>query len=339
MYLLDVLNFCETSGVLRVFQILKIAFSILTTVLPIIVIISFMIDAFKVVSNGKSDSLTEVFTKNVKRLISALIVFLLPSLANFIFTSLVSLEVDFASCWTNATTEGIEQAMANEEQAILEEQENRKNALLEAAEDRAKLDAAKIEIIKQDREEYNNGGALEGEILSSGTQGEYFAPFQGGSHYPSGASTTGGCSNSSPVYHDISASIGTPVYAPYDGTAKYIQSNCNGVLYSFGNQVRVYKEDGTYITYAHFSKYPDGINMPITKDCTNKSSSGSKCGAGHCTVGMTSTKVAEVSVKKGQLIGYTGTTGNSLGPHLHVEIHEKGSSACVTDPWKAFGMR
>ena len=49
--------------------------------------------------------------------------------------------------------------------------------------------------------------------------------------------------------------------------------------------------------------------------------------------------LSEVSVKKGQLIGYSGTTGNSLGPHLHVEIHEQGSRTCVTDPWAAFGMR
>ena len=336
MYLL---NICESSGVLRTFYILKICLSLVTTILPIIVIAMFIVDCFKVVTDGKSDSLKEVFTKNVKRLISALIVFLIPSILNFIFTTLVSIEVDFASCWTNASLEGIESAKLNEEQLLKEEREEREEQLLEAGEEREAIESARNEIIKQEREEYNNGGALDGEVLSSGTEGQYFAPFQGGSHHPSGASTTGGCSNSSPVYHDISASIGTPVYAPYDGTARYIQSNCNGVLYSFGNQVRVFKDDGTYITYAHFSKFPDGINMPITQDCTNKSSSGSKCGAGHCSSGMTSTQVAEVTVRKGQLIGWTGTTGNSLGPHLHVEIHEKGSRACVTDPWAAFGMR
>ena len=336
MYLL---SFCESSGVLRLFYILKISLSIVLTILPIIVIIAFMINAFKAVVDGKSDSLKNIFIQNVKRLLAALIVFLIPSILNFVFTTLVTLDVDFASCWTNAHLTGINNAADAEKQKLEEEKAASKEAMLEASEERKALDAARNEIIKQQREEYNNGGNLEGEILSSGTEGKYFAPFAGNVKAPSNSSTTGGCSNRTPVYHDIYAAIGTPVYAPYDGVAKYIQSNCNGVLYSFGNQVRVFKDDGTYITYAHFSKYPEGINMPITKDCANKSSSSSQCGARYCASGMTSTKVAEVTVKKGQLIGYTGTTGNSLGPHLHVEIHEKGSSTCVTDPWAAFGMR
>jgi hypothetical protein len=39
-----------------------------------------MVNAFKAVIDGKSDSLKEVFQLNVKRLIAALIVFLIPGI-------------------------------------------------------------------------------------------------------------------------------------------------------------------------------------------------------------------------------------------------------------------
>lgn len=332
MYLLT--SFCENSGVLRVLYFMKLLFNILLTILPLIVIITTIIGIFKIVIDGKTDTMKNTLFISFKRIIAALIVFLIPTIMDFVFTSLVEANLDFATCFTNAELDYIKE---REKVEKLERDEEYQKRLQERKEYEA-IQKAKHEIWKQSNDKYNTGGDLPGEVITSGVSGTYFAPLQN-SKGGSSASVTGGCSNETPVYHDVYASIGTPVYAPYDGTARYIQSNCNGVLYSFGNQVRVYKEDGTYITYAHFSKFPDGIEMPITQDCPHKSSSGSKCGAGHCASGMTSSKIAEVKVKRGQLIGYTGTTGNSLGPHLHVEIHEKGSSACVTDPWSAFGMR
>ena len=335
MYLLNV---CNSSGVLRTLYILKLAVQITMTILPIIVITLFMINAFKAVIDGKSESLKEVFQLNVKRLIDALIVFLIPGMLDFVFSSLVTMDVEFATCWTNANLDGINQAALDEEKTLEEERKATKEALAEAAKERNALEAARNEIIKQQREEYNNGGRLRTEVLSKGTEGDYFAPLQNKKAGSGSPSLTGGCSNNSPVYHDIGASVGTPVYAPYDGIAKYYQSHCNGVLYSYGNQVRVFKEDGsgTYVIYAHFSKFPEGINMPVTADCVKSTK---RCGAGHCTSGMTNAQIAEVKVKKGQLIGWTGNSGNSAGPHLHVEIHENGSRACITDPWAVFGMR
>ncbi len=328
------LDICNSSGVLRVIYFLKILFSIIVITLPIIIIITSSISIFKTVLDGKTDSLKSSIMISFKRIIAGIIVLLLPTLINYIFNTLTTNNVEFATCYTNANLDYIK----NAEEQERKEMEAEKAERIEQRKEYEALQRAKLETHRQSNNNYNNGGDLEGEVLTNGTSGTYFAPFQDGSHRISGASLTGGCKNEEEVFHDISASVGTPVYAPYDGTAQYIQSNCSGYISSYGNQVRVYKEDGTYIIYAHFSKFPDGIEMPITNDCKDDDSP-TKCGAGHCSDGMTSTKVAEVKVKKGQLIGYTGNSGNSEGPHLHVEIHEEGSKYCVTDPWAAFGMR
>ena len=72
-------------------------------------------------------------------------------------------------------------------------------------------------------------------------------------------------------------------------------------------------------------------------DCNDGASA--KCGSAACSSGISKKTILRKTTKRGDLIGYTGNTGNSEGPHLHVEIHENGSRTCVTDPYAAMGMR
>tara|TARA_B110000977_G_scaffold179903_1_gene238971 strand:- start:5340 stop:6311 length:972 start_codon:yes stop_codon:yes gene_type:complete len=82
---------------------------------------------------------------------------------------------------------------------------------------------------------------------------------------------------------DFSAPKGTEVYATGDGVIEKVKRSKRG----YGNQVRINHNFGYKTFYAHLNKY-------IVK------------------------KGQEV--KRGDLIGYVGSTGTSTAPHLHYEV-------------------
>lgn len=86
---------------------------------------------------------------------------------------------------------------------------------------------------------------------------------------------------------DIGAPPGTPIYASADGVVTISSNKGNG----FGNYVEINHQFGYETTYAHMSKLA-------------------------CKVGQ--------KVKRGDLIGYVGSTGLSSAPHLHYEVKKDG---------------
>jgi murein DD-endopeptidase MepM/ murein hydrolase activator NlpD len=86
---------------------------------------------------------------------------------------------------------------------------------------------------------------------------------------------------------DFTAPIGTPIYAAADGVVKDAGFNTGG----YGNRVVVNHGFGYETLYAHMVRI--------------KARVGTK-------------------VKRGEVIGYVGSTGKSTGPHLHYEVHKNG---------------
>ncbi|RIE05812.1 M23 family metallopeptidase [Candidatus Cryosericum terrychapinii] len=85
---------------------------------------------------------------------------------------------------------------------------------------------------------------------------------------------------------DLRAHYGSPILAPADGVVLYIGSKT-----TYGNMVVVLHGGGIATVYGHLWKF---AVHPYER------------------------------VKKGQLLGYTGDTGFSTGPHLHFEVRQDG---------------
>lgn len=86
---------------------------------------------------------------------------------------------------------------------------------------------------------------------------------------------------------DIAANTGTPIYACSKGTVEFADWNGGG----YGNLIIIDHGNGIKTYYGHCSKICVSVGQEVTKDT---------------------------------LIGLVGSTGNSTGPHLHLEIRKNG---------------
>ena len=120
-------------------------------------------------------------------------------------------------------------------------------------------------------------------------------------HIPSIRPVSGGFLNSSFGYRqdpiddirrfhqgqDITVPTGTPIFAPADGVVKRAY-----YIGGFGNHIKLKHSSGNSTTYAHLSKIFVRHGQKI---------------------------------KRGDIIGETGNTGRSTAPHLHYEVHYRGT--------------
>ena len=84
---------------------------------------------------------------------------------------------------------------------------------------------------------------------------------------------------------DFAAKTGTPIFATGNGVVERADNTASG----YGNHIVVRHGFGYETLYGHLSKY-------------------------NCRAGQ--------RVKRGDIIGYVGSTGRSEGPHLHYEVHK-----------------
>lgn len=129
-------------------------------------------------------------------------------------------------------------------------------------------------------------------------------------------------------YHDINigVSTSTPVYAIADGTivCKQAFRTISGTkkLTSYGNYIQFTSSDGKYTAkFCHLDRFAHtGLIIPSYQTTQRSGSTGTY------TLGS-------YQVKRGDVIGYIGKTGNASGIHLHLETFQNGARV---DPTSLF---
>lgn len=103
---------------------------------------------------------------------------------------------------------------------------------------------------------------------------------------------------------DLAAPIGTPVYATEDGYISQAQHKSSGS--PRGNNVVITHPGGQKTEYAHLDRFGQAA-------------------------------LRGGAVKRGDVIGYSGTTGRSTGPHLHYGLYDEAGRS--RDPIKPIRKR
>jgi murein DD-endopeptidase MepM/ murein hydrolase activator NlpD len=101
---------------------------------------------------------------------------------------------------------------------------------------------------------------------------------------------------------DFGTPVGTPLSSMSTGTVTFA-----GWQGGYGNKVEITYWDGTMSVYGHMSQITAHVGQ---------------------------------AVSPGELVGYSGNTGHSTGPHLHLEIHPHGGAPIDPAPWlRAHGLQ
>ena len=104
---------------------------------------------------------------------------------------------------------------------------------------------------------------------------------------------------------------GLNIYSYEKGYISRIQVS----TYGYGKAIYITHPDGKITVYAHLSKFSEKIQNYV-KDIQYKRTKFAI---------KVYPKESEILIEKNEIIGYSGNTGSSSGPHLHFELRDKNN--------------
>ncbi|MFY0604259.1 MAG: M23 family metallopeptidase [Flavobacteriaceae bacterium] len=109
---------------------------------------------------------------------------------------------------------------------------------------------------------------------------------------------------------------GLKVYAVADGYVSRIKV----ALWGYGKVIYITHNNGYTSVYAHLNRFGKGIQEYVKKVQYKKE---------NYQTGNIYLKPDDIIVKKGQVIGYSGSTGGYVAPHLHFELRDSQTEKII----------
>ncbi|MFF5366751.1 M23 family metallopeptidase [Streptomyces sp. NPDC013187] len=196
---------------------------------------------------------------------------------------------------TPVVTMGDTVAQQIDAQAVAQQQAAEEAAAKQKAEEAARKRAAEVaEKAKEAAEKAREAKERAAREAERKRLNAYVAPISG-SYVSTGYKASSGLwSSGSHTGVDFHAASGTSVHAVGAGTV--VEAGWGG---SYGNQIVIKMNDGTYTQYGHLSSIGVSVGQQVTP---------------------------------GQQIGLSGATGNVTGPHLHFEARTSPEYGSDIDP-------
>lgn len=197
--------FCDDPGIVRVIALVKTLLNIVRFSLPIILIIMIILDLYKNMINGNSDSKESIIKKSGNRIISCIVVFILPTIINLFLKFLSTIEIysddytnDFATCYNESSIKLANKLEKNRNLKLSEEEEKKRTeSALKYAETVAKEKALQEARANSSNNSGNNssGGTYYDKTTNTTKQNGGVYVQNGVFYYPKGESGHGCPSN------------------------------------------------------------------------------------------------------------------------------------------------
>ena len=338
---MNILGVCNSVEVLKAFRIIRIVIQIIKIIVPILLIISASLTFTKAVATGENKKAMQSVTR---KCIAAIVIFLVPTFIGIISNISNGEYIEVTNCIKNSTKENIEK--------IAESQAKELVSVAEKSLNRSDLYNARVAVNKiEDKDKYNAYYqkllAIETKIVKKeqaamqqqqqGGEDTTTVTLHSGWWWPVGSSTTTVINGKTFATGAPSATRITATFGGNDsvhqglggghGAIDIGASRGSNVIASNSGTV-IYPTAGARIDYPEQAIKPDSNGKYNCRGLTANyviidHGNGIKTQYSHLYKNTITVRAGD-KVEQGQVIGLSGSSGCSTGPHLHFQVEVNG---------------